>query len=432
MIAQTSVEFLIILAAVTALMVLVLGVYSGFSSQQEAGFNALNGMVALNQAPGQGMMQSQAAKASIYLPSASYTNITNAAYLVVYPGSQGSIRKAQLDSMGALFLPENYSGIGYQDPYILYFSMLPTKDGLIRVNATVVLQEGNNETLLSANSTTFSTQWQGNTTSIPVQTASASISRRSESLSYGIANSTKIFSISQSTSCTRLNFWANPLPITDQCGNASWMVRIYTAPCFSAGSPSMTYCFYKNYTGRSTGRISASYDATYNITLGLNLGGLALTSDLTSAKASSTIEGSGKAYGNTAVYGEVIGYGDQPSQGLAIMQAPGSSYLIPLSYYQTSLQYWNNLESMLGYYNNSLVSEDTLSAIQQSVSANNNYLKTLFNASAGQSPCNVASSSVTCKPSAPLIYTNITVALDSALPPWNSTLNVEGSTVNIR
>jgi hypothetical protein len=428
---QTSIEFMIILAVLGALMVFVISTYAKFSAQESPGFSALDNMTTWTQTNYSESVQNP--YIDVYMPALSYVNNSNYMYVLLHSSNGSRISYVRPYSQNMLFIPENYSGNASAGQSMFYFTVFPQRAGVNKVNVSVEVYVGNKIYLLNASSTTFSIYNSANGSRKQENaTLFASITRHNENVIYNPGNITRIYSVYDSVSCTQLNFWDNPVSIQQQCGDASWQVRINSGVCVAEGTPTLTYCFYKKYQNADIDTIGSSYHSSYNITLNVGVDGTLFNANLTSAKNQSALMNNNAAYGTAIVYGQAVTYSTNIPQDFALLAKQSGLSALQISSYQTFEQYSNNLQSTLNFYNNSIVSSSTLTSINQEVNADNSYITVLMNSTSSNiNGCSLTQSSIVCSSTSPFIYNNITARFQKNVFSGNSTIDVGGSTINV-
>ena len=432
---QATIEFILISVAVISFMVFFLGLYASSPLQKSATYNAITAIFANSTPNTANQTSALIVKGFIYIPTITYVNKSNFAYLLLYANKNNvRVKRVSIDSQNTSIIPSNFANISISNPVILYFSMVPSSRGNHSIMAYVEIGNDSVSKNIVLNSSTISilNAPSGNGSTANQTKISASIIRHNESLQYGMSSPTQIQSITETRSCTYLNWWDTPLPINEQCGNnAVWQVRIFSGQCFDEGiSNTWTYCFYLQNESSANG-INSNYSNSYNITLDMKVGNRSLESNLSSFKSNSNLFYGNKVYGNATVYNNIISYGPQLSNNFIVL----GGNVISINYLQSYLQYLNNAKGILDYYNNSGVGASELSSIQQAISSNNNYISVLDSApnEIGETGCSLTQNKeLICKPESNFIYGNITAYLSINPFGINETVYAEGSTIYVK
>lgn len=427
--AQSSVEFMVLLAAVAAFAVFVLSVYGSFSARELPVFASLANSPLDGNTAAAGNVAS-AGYVSLYLPATTYLEEPSRAYALLRLPAGFGVSNVSIGDGGLDVLPYSYDGTGPEG--IISVPIVPSNTGLNVLDINVTATDGGNSLHLLASGTTLTLESNGSQYAQNQSSRiTASIIRRNESLLYGLSPRINVSAITQGSGCTMMNFWDQVWPIQMQCGAAAWQVRAYDAYCYDTRGTTITYCFYSSGSGRSVQKVDYAYDAAYNITLLTHMEGGSLSANLSSRSGTSRVYMGGTSEGNATVDGNVIAFGPDPSQGLVLVRS-NSVYLANMSYYAALQQYMDSAEGILAYYNNTLVDASQLSSIQQAVSAYDSYVDSAAPAPSG-SPCAYvnASGTVSCPPSQAFIYGDILERLGGAFRA-NATLYFEGSRISIR
>ncbi len=426
---QSSTEFIILLAAVSAFAVTILSLYAGLASREAPVYSSLRNVSGLDYS---NMMATTdtASQLSVYVPSTTYLMQPARAYAIVYLPAGFAISNVTAGEAGIGAI--QYSYVGQGNPSILSIPILLTAVGQHNVSVAVVAVNGSNTVALHAYGMTVTvngsaSQYVRNQSG----QVSAYIARRNESLLYGLSSPVSMGAITQSSSCTMMNFWDQLWPIQMQCGDAKWEVRIFDDYCFGAYGTTRTYCFYGPGNGKIMQKVNYSYSPYYNISLVTNVGGTMLTANLSSHAPSSYVYLGNAIAGNAVVDGNIIAYGPDPAQSIAVLRS-NAARLVNMSYYTTFQQYLNNVESMLAYYNNTGVDNSQMSAIQQAISAYDSYVNSTLPAqSTSQCIYLTGRGMLSCPPLQEFVYGDILERLNDSLNA-NETVYVDGSKISVR
>ncbi len=425
---QSSLEFIVILAAVAALSVFILSMYAGFSHQEKSIFAMLPYVSTYNGAySGNGISQLQA---FLYVPNVTYVNKSNSVYLMLYLPQNTSIASATPVSAGALFLPSGYRNPAAQGSYLLGFAFVPNSLGVQNVSVDIILRGSNGTYARTLSSSTITVP---SPTSVPRQNpaaAYAKVNGSNESVIYRLSGFHNIQQITESSSCTQEDFWYVPVPISQQCGDAKWQIRVFSTYCYDAYATPMTICFYLRNTTANVSTVNNTYGLSYNVLLTLDINGSQMHATLNGQNQSPVYLGDSYV-GNAMVHSAASTSLPIPQFGIVVIGKGGEIYPTNYSLYQTHQQYLNSVEGVLGYYNNSNVDSPTISAVQQAVSTYNTDVGTLLNASPTQLQCNVSASGLSFRAATPFAY-NIFANLSVSAYSGNMTLYSGSSSVVVR
>ncbi len=236
-----------------------------------------------------------------------------------------------------------------------------------------------------------------------------------ELIAYPIKNPKNLYYITESSHCSDLNFMGQQMPISAQCGNASWYFWYFSSDCYygSAQVPTMTYCVYKHYSGHNASQIGNGEHYIYNISLGMGYEGLNLTSEITSNNTHSILYYGKEPYGNASTGNSI--YAQSPISEEYIIRSGSGNYTEAYANY-TSFEYaYSSLKNDLEYYNNS--GNGNLGTINKEIYSYNNLLSTMLNSSnnASSGYCFTSKSgnaiSYLCNPGSQFEFNNISVKI---------------------
>ncbi|EQD60163.1 conserved hypothetical protein, membrane or secreted [mine drainage metagenome] len=431
---QTSIEFLIILAAVAGVSVAFIYAYEHAGNQVRSIYGYLNetqqgttnAMVSSN--------KSTQVALYVYAPPASYMGGSSGLEVIVAFPPNSSAVSIIPTSQAFSFIPFNITSSNITSPYIAYFQAVPKEAGEKSINVLVKVIDNGNITYSKANASTY--VYNANASSSPANTTktiTASILQSNDSVLYSLSTKNNLPRLSETSHCTYINFWYNPLSFENQCGNAAWDFSIFSDGCYDAGSTGRTYCVYEDPSGSYTRNVSASSGYTYNITLSLTYGNTTYTSNINSNEPHANLFDGAYVVGNVTITGQISGQSVQSPSTVEVLGSNSSTYPINMGYYNTYGQYLSSMEAKLGYYNGSGVNPTEFSSIQQSISSYNTYLSR-FISTAADKACSIyirnGTAYLSCPASSPLDFGNITVHI------YNQTIGrslyVGGSTINVK
>ncbi|MEM0150073.1 MAG: hypothetical protein QXW10_04210 [Candidatus Micrarchaeaceae archaeon] len=431
--AQTSIEFLLILAAVAGMSVTFIYAYEHASSQMNSIYGYLNATGKENNFT----MPNPAgvhARAYMYVAPIMYLNGTGSVEVIAALPQNASSVEITPASNAFDFLPSDIYANSTFSPYIAYFQAMPRQTGKEEIAVIVKITDGNAIMYEEANASTYvygqNAPPGSNATLEPI---SASVKQNNDSVLYGLSQKEGVPKLEETYHCTYLNFWYTPLSFKDQCGNAAWDFSIFTDGCYDSGSTGRTYCVYEDPTGTYTQNVTYSSGYLYNATLSLAYENSAYVSNMNNKKTEAALLEGNAVAGNAVISGQIIGQAVQQPSSMEVVDSNGSAYPVGIDAYDAYEQYFLAMEGKLGYYNGSGVDSSEFSSIQQSVSAYNAYLSKFLGTPADKS-CNVTSSTdndyLSCPAAAPLDFENVTAYLNNISV--NRTILADGSTINVR
>lgn len=430
--AQTTLEFVILLSVVASLSVFVIGAYSSLTSTQKPFYESVLNQTSLangTHGPAVGNNRSDGVYASI----ANLTYVNRSNNLEVILTSSGTVPKVYVTGTpGVAVTPGAYYNVSPGGVAVLTFSVVPKTVGAIGLTAVADFSSTN----ASAYAETYAVQpsaggpvYQWN------PEFSASLSRRNESIAYGMGGAKDVYAVSIWGHCSWMSWWYDVQEsITAQCGDANWYFWEFDASCYwNHDIYYATYCVKLNPTGTSFSRIQNMQRYGYNTTLVLYNGTMRLGADFNAARNASVLTGSdGRIYGNASIVW-VSGIGPQSYSSYVLMNTSGSERVVNMSYYNTYVQYLNGMYSLMNSYNNS---GGDYGAAMQEIGYFNSSSRSFINSPAAHDQyCSLAESGgntvYSCRPMSGLYY-DINVSIDPLVYDSNQSISVQGSTVNIR
>lgn len=427
--AQSSMEFIILLAAVSAFAVAVLSASSGMSSQVRSMASLLPNISSNSVLQSMQPAQATQGALSLYLPTVSYVNESNEGYAIAYVPGGFTIRGVSADAPNMALLPYDSSGQG--QPYVISVPFVPNAPGKNAMSIRLTATNGTSTLTMLASGETESVDPAAQYDS--PQQPYATIVRNNESMIYGLSGAVSVQGITQSTGCTKSDFWGNPYPIAQQCGNAFAYMRTFDDYCYDRFGATLTYCFYTQGSALGIRKVNYTYSPYYNISLSVMVGNATLLSGLTSSREDSSVFYGGEAVGTASVLGDVASYGRDPAMGVVMLGNATAVRAVNMSYYQTFEQYLNDALAVIGYYNNTAVDSSQLSSVQQSVSSYDAYAAGLGKAPNATAQCSYsrALDSLVCRPVQGFAY-SIDVNLSRGIYSGNTVIYTEGSSIRLR
>ncbi|HVC58195.1 MAG TPA: hypothetical protein VND15_01830 [Candidatus Acidoferrales bacterium] len=434
--AQSSIEFMVLLAASASLGVAGIAMYHHLSSAQSVVFSSL--LNASNPAnPTTYNSTPDSYSISLSLGGTSYLNRSNGLYLLVTAPYGAYLSGVNISSTAGSIAPSTYNGTTTDGITLMQLAFVPFKRGSGSVSASVnVTYNGTTKTLHSM-AYTYSVSYVFGSPSIGSGSPqfSAAITTTNQSITYPLEAPVNIGYVTQWSHCSYHNFFGDLRPFQAQCGDANWDFVSFSESCYyGSGVTTATYCMKLNNTQSSYSAISGNQGYMYAIELRLYNQTMSLSALANSSSPRSMVlDGRGVPTGNATV-SEVSGIGSNPSQGYLVLNVSGTERVVETSSYQSYAQALNNLDSVLGYYNQSGAQGSSVSSIMAAIDGYNNQALQLTNSSNAVNPqCTLSTSGgkrvYSCAPVSGLYYT-----INATIPGVKSPqlLSVAGSTVNIR
>ncbi len=422
---QTSLEFLIILAIVSALSLSAILLYKNVAAGSKSvlyGINALKINGTLNETV---LMNSgEDPRISIYFPINSTLDSKNTMQIDAYGCSNG-LALYLLSSNSIAFSNQNMtaaiSGISVINETFEPFS--EGSDSAIlhyAINCTNAIISG------TYSLETYSTSAKPSSGSAPQQYY-ALISSRNESIIYPINDTENIANMTQFNHCSYVSFFGVTNPVSSQCGTPNaYDYIMFDEGCLAPEYPySRAYCIVPSQS--KYGIISGYGQPKYSFSLSISTNLGVLNSSFFNSNASDVYLGNevvGKAL--------ITNFYSESSQTPQSIISNGSTYeLANYSAYTQFEQDKNALYSMLAYYNGSAISGDIQSGIRQSLFAFSKSARTLigaFGPESSQERCGLTGAYYTCKANVPFTYN---IYVNTTMPLINQTLSYSGSVIRL-
>lgn len=414
---QASLEFLLILSALSVLSLSVLALYSNSIKQTSSAFsNSIS-------SPAQGIRQfgnaTQEPSVIAYLPSNSTVGEYSALDIAFYGCNSGNGTAALYSNsiffQGSGLVAASINPIGVSS--VEFKPSLPGYDhAWIRYKETCGNTSSSGTSVLSTFASMPASQVSGGSG------VSAYISGRNESIEYKLSGRSEVYKISMWNHCAGADFFGHIFPEQDQCGDG-WDY-LYSSGC-EHGS---VMCMNPSFTGYNMSSADLNNQTlVYNFSLliGSSLGTI-YGSMRNGSVSGLTIQG--QPVGSAVV---VQASGQSLSQEVYILDNSTSSKQANLSAYPAYSQSLASLIPELRYYNNTNIPGSIQSQISEQISAFNNYVSDLI--SPPQVPygqqCSVSKGAYICRAAYPFSY-EINASLPSIAAGSNS-VYVDGSQINI-
>ncbi|MEM3827061.1 MAG: hypothetical protein QXR58_00475 [Candidatus Micrarchaeaceae archaeon] len=442
--AQSSMEFIMILVAVSAFSSAAVGIYLNASRIQSSSFEKLlgagsNSSLSAN-APAQA--GNRGVYFSVYAPSIAYVNQSNSIMVVVY-ADNATLDYLSVSAPSVMHSPSAYSNATLSEAEVFPFSVVPERTGASNISISLaVTQHGsvlryNKSVELYVEYAPFALAGSGQSSTAPAL-LSAALYPHSEFMLSSIDSGPALYNITEWSHCSYTGFFHQEESIQAECGNANWYFWIFSSSCYyNSGSSTVTYCIYENHKGASIDSIGAQDFYQYNITLSLynTSKGIYLSSSLRNSSTALPLVSSvnGTRVGNVSISSSMSGYAPPQDYSYYLLNRSSSYEAVNSSSYSQYMQAYNNLNYVLNYYNDSGIGDSQLSTIQQMISSYNKESASIYNSAGAAAPCAIISSNgkvwYACKLIS-LEFDNITARF--TFPPHqNSTSVVGGSNINI-
>lgn len=420
--AQTSIEFLLILSAVSLICLSMLVMYNGYVAPQG---RAIGSLVQANSLhfQNESNLAIESPEVSVYLPLNSTLDYDDRMQIMFYGCSNGSA-SISLNSPSILFSINSFN-VSFYGIYIQNLEFDPTEAGVNKVNINYQITCQDNNSTHSENFTTFAYQ---SGLGYQNSTLEGVILGRNESIMYWPNQSSTIFSLSQKSRCTVLNFFGNPEGMAAQCGTADgWEYNVFSDYCYTeGGSTTLTDCILPSSTGYNLTSINddaSNYIYSFKLEVYTPYG--IMQSNVSSSEGVSNVTLSGKVIGSATV----SGVSDEFQPSLQDFVTESSGYrAVNSTVYEAYVQALNNLYVVLGYYNNS----NAQSEIEEAVNYYTDEETALVSATGQNSTsCTFSGNWYKCMSPFPFSYV-INVTLNGYSSLGVQTLPYQGSVINLK
>ena len=441
--AQTSLEFILILAAVIGIAVAALGMMHNLQLSE----SAATGRIANQTEPGNASNTYVQPSGSPFIyaeiSNITYVNGSNEGYLVAYMPQGYSLRNINISGINAsvIWQPGNsYPATGI---YASDYFAVPKSVGRISVLVSAEFNGPYGLDQKEAVAYAYAEVEQSGSV-IGAGTAPANgiyltpqLSARNETLLYDPAGIAPVYTVSMTSHCSYENWEYQQLGIADQCGNAQWYFWIFSDYCYwDKGITTATYCVYMDNTSASAGTFNSVPAYSYNTTLQLynNTYGIHMSAMLNSRSADSPVLEGNATYGNASAGTQISAESPLPEGSVFLIKSRNGSYIAGSGGYQSYLQALNSLDSVLGYYNGSGIDSGSMETIQQTIGSYNTAAARLLNSTLEQvGGCRFDNLSdyLDCSPAGPFDYLNMTAVLSNSINARQGVEYFSGSAIGI-
>jgi hypothetical protein len=306
---QTSIEFMVILAAVAGFSVFVLGLYVNLNHAQNS---AYQGIMSYSQEKPNSISTN-----SIYIDNSTYLYASIQKIVYLNQSSQLSVVYSypatdNLESISALAsgpaaaeaMPSQYANTGCTGLCTLQFSVVP--EGVGQVNVTVAMHLVSGTGPITKNITVYSYSTLPPGSGYNYTQYSLSINRKSEAIRYPVLAQANVIQINHYGPECGFS------PLKAECNGYTWMVND-GGFCAGGGNENGYICLSASQTGYSATTFNTT-TGTYNYSISVNFqhGGHNYTANLTSGRQTAPVYSGG----------EVVGYAHM--NGVS-----GSTYVAP-------------------------------------------------------------------------------------------------------
>ena len=447
-IGQSSIEFIILLAAVSSFAVSVLGIYLHVTHSQTSAYTELLNATATeikNQTGYIAASPSDNVLEYVYAPEEVYVNHSSTVQVVVY-ASNATMDNITMGADHMYAIPSKFYNTSIAQVQIFSFTVIPEAVGRLNITIDSVVQTMSGVNHILKNTTTYSVLQPGsaltpNSTSAPLFVPT--LTENYGSVLSNISPQSNITYLSEWSHCGYIGFWGHELSMQAECGsNAKWYYYMFSDPCYyDDGVVWATTCVYENTMNSTLYSIGVQNRYIYNDTLLLSNASESKTlySSINSLTNTSILResGSNASVGNVTVGGQVTAYVPTQDYSYYVLRRSENFTIINSSTASQYTQLLNSLNDVLGYYNGSEIGDSELATIQQTISSYNRGAAELYNSTRADSPCaisqyNTSTPLYSCKPFGAIDFGNLTVKINNSVPHKNASFSVSGSYIYIR
>ncbi len=422
--AQASLEFLLVMSAISALCLTAVLLYGGDIKLYSA--NQIQANPIYFQPPNYGTEDNSSLIA--YLNTTSVNGSPNPIYLVLYGCSYG-YANITIASNASSILNANMAA-QFSNILSLADYFVPYRSGQIGISINYSITCKNSTVHRSYELSSFSQNLTKSNPPTQYLGVSASITQRNESTLYNLS-SQPVYNLGQDNGCTAHDFSGNPLPVAAQCGTSNaWDYMVFSSSCYTNNQgQTATYCIYPDQTGYYLRSINPSeYRYEYAFSLTIYNGTDAYSINLNSTQGTFPVYVRSEKVGVANVLNV---YSQEYAPDFSVLSNSSSTLSVNTSYETKYGQAMNSAFATLAFYNSTGVDGSTQSEIEQQISSFNKSSSQLLgskNQLSGQ--CKLFSNYLQCNSLYHLDYV-INVTLTKDLIP-NSTITVQGSQIFIR
>ena len=433
---QTSLEFMLLLGAVSAFSVGIIALYENFAGLQSASYNALT--TAEN-----GTNTTYYAAA----PSASEVRVYMLAPRTMQYGSWSQIEIAiispknysaevRVSSPGAYVSEASLSDNALSGFTTFYTYLKPEYPGVVAIHASYKVSGNGLSHVGAINESSIAVYANSSSGGTSTEAYSAYLKPGYEAALYNETPIGNLTYLTETNHCSYINWMGRQLSIQQQCGSAKWYFWTFSDPCYyNHGVMTATYCVYENNYPASLYSANPKPHYRYNISLIVINATARLKAYLPSHGLSSPLSyQNGTQAGSVTVSG-IPSSSSQIAGFQVSMQGKNATGIVNASTYGEYIQSLNSIDGILGYYNGTGISQSEQDTLQQSMSMYNSMSGSLY-ASKTYVPqgCNYSLSGnypfMECGLGSELEFQNISVEISGSAA--NQTIDYEVSLIEIR
>ncbi|MGC8687901.1 MAG: hypothetical protein ACP5RQ_00665 [Candidatus Micrarchaeia archaeon] len=429
---QSTLEFIIILTAVSLFSIFVISQYIPLQNMQKSAFNKLSNQLEYNTIKNSNVIKIYSGNninITAILPSITYINKSSNIDLIFSYPHPYIIDSIKLNSINAQIYPNDFYSINGSYIQLIQASLIPKIPGYFNVSISITATIANSIKKYNLSLDSFARYVNQNISNNTNKTA-VLINNRNESILFNLSNDNKIVNMYEWKHCPYVGVWGNILPEYRQCGYNTYGFMIYSTVC-NSGAYTLYVCIKPVNYNFNIQNISDSYSYLYKIDLYTSINNINTITTLSNNYSSNQLISNNNIIGNVKInnFFGTFSLFNQSYKKYVIKNTIYTKYIINSTFYNnysdnllkftTTLVDVNgtSITSNLYSYINSLVSKINYNSselnIQQAIQING---------------CRLMQNQFICKSYYPFIY-NITENIFNQS--INKTVDYEGSIIHI-
>lgn len=361
---QASFEMMIIASALVGLGITGISMYHVFEHTQKSAYTGIianeigNSSITNISSVSFGAKSPEAYAA---LQNITYVNKSNSLQLIFSLPAKSSVSVEIANSSKFTVFPKS-TQMQIGGVYAIGFSVVPVSKGPYSVNISATIRNASGSVgtagATNINMSIASYAVLGNASDAVWQggygaSTAFEITRRNESMLYGIGNNQEIYSSFMASYCgSQWGYWWSTFKHVNMCNGISGTENIgyFWEPYSCNYEQPEIFCIYLSNTNHAYSTINSTYSIRYNISVAVSgLFQKTIYSNLSSSASSERIGEPGNRTGAIAV-NSVSGNAYEPYLSYVLMNSSGERYAVNISVFNSYLQALENLRQDAQYY----------------------------------------------------------------------------------
>jgi hypothetical protein len=427
---QSTLEFIMILTAVSLFSIFVISQYIPFQNIQKIAFDKLSNQLEYNTINISNINEVyNNINVTAIMPNITYINKSSNINLVFSSTDSYKINSIKLNSINAVIYPNNFSNINASYIQLIQTSIIPKTLGLFNVSISIIVSISNSIKKYNFSLSSFAMAINKNTTNNTNKTI-IFINNRNESILFNLSKNNQILSFYEWKHCPYIGIWGNILPEYRQCGYNTYGFMIYSGAC-NNGAYRLYVCIKPVNYSFDIQNISDSYSYLYNINLHTNINNINAITTLSNNYNSNQLISNNSIIG-TAKINNIFALSNTTNQyykKYSIKNVTNTKYIINSTFYNNYLTNLLEFKTTLVNANDTSITSNLYNYINSLVNKINYNSSEINNQQAIQiNECKLLQNQFICKAYYPFIY-NITENIFNKN--INETINYEGSIIHI-